>query len=233
MVKPRQADDRFRNQLLSQFSPQSIEELALQSVDLPIGMTLYEPSQLIDHVYFPESGAVSVVSTMEDGHTIEVGTIGREGMAGSMLLMDSRNVPFRYFVQVAGAGYRIGAKRFKETIDSRPELRNLVLRFEVAFRTQVMQGMACNGLHSIQQRCCRWLLMTRDRVDSDDLKLSHEFLGFMLGVRRASVTDVLGPLQAAGMVSSNRGTITILDRKALEEKVCECYWVMSPRELIG
>ncbi len=96
-----------------------------------------------------------------------------------------------------------------------------------------MQGMACNGLHSVEQRCCRWILMTRDRVDSDDMKLTHEFLALMLGVRRPSVSEVLGPLQAAGLVRSNHGTITILDRKGLESRVCECYRIMAARERIA
>jgi CRP-like cAMP-binding protein len=110
------------------------------------------------------------------------------------------------------------------------ELRRLIQRYEASFRTQTMQGMACNGLHSIEQRCCRWILMTRDRVNSDDLKLSHEFLALMLGVRRSSVSEVLSPLQAAGLVSSHRGTLSILNRSGLEARVCECYKIMAEHE---
>lgn len=230
MVEQQLAGAPYRNQLLSRFPPEWLERLDLQPVDLPVDLVLYEPSRPIDYVYFPEHGAVSVVSLMQNGTSIEVGTIGREGMAGSVLLLDSHNVPFRYFVQVAGMGYKASAERFKETTDRYASLRRLIDKYEIAFRTQTMQGMACNGLHKIQQRCCRWLLMTRDRVDSNDMKLSHEFLSFMLGVRRSSVSEVLAPLQAAGIVKSTRGTISILDRKALEEKTCECYWVMSKQE---
>lgn len=170
------------------------------------------------------------MSLLEDGRSIEVGTVGREGMIGSVLLLQTETSPYRHFVQLAGDGYRVGGERLTEVAKSSSELRESILRYEASFRTQTMQGMACNGLHSIGPRCCRWLLMTRDRVDSDDIKLSHEFLALMLGVRRPSVTEVLSPLQAAGMVHSHRGTISILNRKGLEAKVCECYWIMVARE---
>lgn len=224
--------DAYRNELLSKLPPDVLAKLPLQALDFSIDDVLYEPNQPIEYVYFPEQGILSVVSLMENGSSIEVGTIGREGMAGSVLLMDTDTVLYRYFVQVAGHGYRASASRFKEVAEADSELRRLILRYEAGFRTQTMQGMACNGLHSVEQRCCRWILMTRDRCDSDDLKLSHEFLGLMLGVRRSSVSEVLGPLQAAGLVSSNRGTLSVVDRKGLEARVCECYSILRQREAI-
>jgi CRP-like cAMP-binding protein len=220
----------FKNSLLSKLPADVIGKLSLHPVDLDVNLVLYEPNQPVEFIYFPETAAISVVALMQNGSSIEVGTIGREGMAGAFLLLRTDTVPYRYFIQVGGHGYRASAARFLNIVKDSDELQGAVLRCESAFRTQTMQGMACNGLHAVEQRCCRWLLMTRDRVDSDDLKLTHEFLGFMLGVRRSSVTDVLAPLQAAGMVRSNRGTITILDRAALEARVCECYWVMVERE---
>jgi hypothetical protein len=173
---------------------------------------------------------VSVVSLMENGSSIEVGTIGREGLACSVLLLNVKSVPYRYFIQVGGHGHRISARDMLATAAESEEFRTLVLGYEASFRTQTMQGMACNGLHSIEQRCCRWLLMTRDRCDTDDIFLTHEFLSLMLGVRRSSVSEVLAPLQEAEVVRSNRGIISILNRAALEARVCECYWVMMGRE---
>ncbi len=229
MVKDSSASGAFKNALLSQLSPKLLDSCQLQRIELPVNLVLYEPSRPIQHAYFPEHGVISIVTLMENGRSIEVGTIGREGMAGSVLLLETTTDRYRYFMQVAGYGYRITAKRFKQASEATAELRRAVLRCEADFRTQIMQGMACNGLHTVEQRCCRWLLMTRDRVDSDDLKLTHEFLGLMLGVRRSTVTDILAPLQDAGLVRSTRGTISILDRKGLEVRVCECYWIMAKR----
>jgi CRP-like cAMP-binding protein len=230
MAKPFSASGPYRNQLLSSISPQTLERLAPHAIDLPVNLVLYEPNTPIEYAYFPEEGVVSVIALMSNGASIEVGTIGREGMACSTLLLEATTVPYRYFIQVGGHGYRVGATALMTTAAADPELRKQILRFEAKLRTQTMQGMACNGLHNVEQRCCRWILMTRDRVDSDEIKLTHEFLGLMLGVRRSSVSEVLAPLQEMGLLSSTRGTITILNRKALEQLVCECYWVMVRRE---
>jgi CRP-like cAMP-binding protein len=173
---------------------------------------------------------ISVVSLMRDGNSIEVGTIGKEGMAGAMLLLETDSTPYQFFVQVAGHALRLEASVLVEEAEHSSELRRLVLRYQSAFLTQTMQGVACNGLHSVQPRCCRWLLIARDRAESDELKLTHEFLGLMLGVRRASVTDVLRPLQDAGLVRSNHGTITILNREGLERGACECYRVIADQQ---
>jgi CRP-like cAMP-binding protein len=223
------AEGGFRNALLSQLPSDLIARLALRPVDLPVNTPIYEPNEPIESVYFPEAGVLSVVSLLANGTSIEIGTIGREGVSGSELLLQVDSSPFRCFVQVAGHGYRTTAERFRDAATDAGFSR-LIGHSENAFRIQTMQGMACNGLHSIEQRCCRWLLMTRDRVDSDDLKLSHEFLALMLGVRRASVTEVLAPLQEASLVRSHRGTISILNRSALEARVCECYWLMTKRQ---
>jgi CRP-like cAMP-binding protein len=223
------AEGVFRNSLLSQLPSDLVRRLALQAVDLPVNTPIYEPNEPIASVYFPESGVLSVVSQLQNGTSIEIGTIGREGVSGAELLLQVDSSPFRCFVQVGGHGYRTTAQRFREAAEDAGFSR-LIFHYENAFRIQTMQGMACNGLHSIDQRCCRWLLMTRDRVDSDDLKLSHEFLALMLGVRRASVTNVLGPLQELNLVQCHRGTITIINRQALEARVCECYWLMTKRQ---
>jgi CRP-like cAMP-binding protein len=215
----------FRNTLLNKLSPELLDALipSLQRETLDLRQVLYEPYRPIEYAYFPESGMVSVVTIMQNGDSIEVGTIGREGMAGAALVMEANDVPCRYFIQVAGEAHRIDARTLKKIVDHHPELRRLILRYESAILTQSMLGAACNGLHNVEQRCCRWLLMARDRSDSDEIFLTHEFLALMLGVRRASVTDVLRPLQDAGLVTSQRGTITVLNRAGLEKGACECY----------
>jgi CRP-like cAMP-binding protein len=222
--------DAFRNKILSTLTPDSVEALGLKRVELPLKKVLYEPDMPIETVYFPEAGVASVVSLMSNGGTAEVGTFGREGMAGSVLLLGTISSPFRYFMQLEGHGYQASAERFKLAATRNDNVRETVLRYESLFRLQTMQGMACNALHSVEQRCCRWILMTRDRVDTDDFKLTHEFLAVMLGVRRATVTEVLSPLRELNLLRSDRGTISILDRKSLEVRTCECYAIIRNRE---
>lgn len=228
MAKAQPAGYPSSNALLARLSLDQFKTLnpSLQRVELTVPHVLCEPNRPIDYAYFPESGMISIVSMMDDGDSIEVGTIGREGMSGAELLMESDSMPYRYFVQVDGHALRIEASQLREAAERSSELRRVILRYQAAALAQSMQAAACNGLHSVQQRCCRWLLMARDRSDSDQISLTHEFLAMMLGVRRASVSDVLRPLQDASLVSSNRGIITILNRERLEIESCECYRVM-------
>jgi CRP-like cAMP-binding protein len=232
MAGPFQAQSAPRNVLLSKLPAEVLEVLqrTLQPVELEVPQPLFEPNQPIRYAYFPESGMVSVVSVMDDGRSIEVGTVGREGIVGGVLLMGTDRVPYRIFTQIAGRAQRIDAGRLIEAADRFVDLLRLILRSEAVFLTQSMQGAACNGLHSVHQRCCRWLLTARDRCDSDEITLTHEFLALMLGVRRASVSDVLRPLQEAGLVTSVRGHITILNRPALEAGSCECYRVIADQQ---
>lgn len=212
-----------QNAILAGLSAASLDSLQLQRIDFPTGLSLYEPNQLAEYAYFPERGVLSVVSQLEDGRNIEVETIGNESMAGSFFALDVDRLPFKTFVQVPGYGFRTSEAKLTKSMAQFTEVRKGVIAAEVALRTQSMQNAACNGMHSVEQRCCRWLLMSRDRVDSDDIELTQEFLAEMLGVRRASVSDVLRPLQAAEMVQSAKGIITIVDRAGLESRVCECY----------
>lgn len=160
---------------------------------------------------------------MTNGSAIEVATVGKEGMLGHNTANGIRVSINRVFVQIAGESLRMKAQVFQDVVSGSPELRDLINRYNEAFMAQASQSVACNGLHQIEQRCCRWLLMTRDRLHSDEMPLTHEFLGIMLGVRRASVTEVLAPLQADGLLQSRRGIIKILNRDALESRSCECY----------
>jgi CRP-like cAMP-binding protein len=161
---------------------------------------------------------------MEDGSAIEVATIGNEGVIGhSIFDGDDETSPHEVFIQVAGDALRMDIAVFKQECARGGPFGELLLRYNKAFLTQISQSVACNGLHSVQQRCCRWLLITRDRMETDVMPLTHEFLGVMLGVRRSTVTEVLGPLHDQGLISNSRGMITILDRAGLETLCCECY----------
>jgi CRP-like cAMP-binding protein len=225
MAKSQRPSGAFSNALLAHLSPEMIGDFSrhLEPVRLDVKHVLYEPGQRMQYAYFPESGMVSVVSIMDDGRCIEVGTIGREGMAGVSILLSADRVPYQYYIQMAGDGYRIKAALLKSEAEQRPELQTLLFRYQAAFLTQTMQAAACNGLHNILQRCCRWILMSQDRVDSQTVPLTHEFLGLMLGVRRASVSEVLQPLQTRGWIRSQRGEISVLNRQGLETGSCECY----------
>jgi len=174
-------------------------------------------------VYFPNKGVVSAVTVMKDGSSIEVATIGNEGMAGMPAFLNHGESPNRMIVQVEGDALRMeAATLLAETKEGLP-LRHLLFTYQTAFNYQVSQSVACNGLHTVQPRCCRWILMTHDRALADEFPLTHEFLAQMLGVRRVSVTEVLKPLQDAGLIRNHRGRMTVLDRKGLEKASCECY----------
>ena len=229
MAKTLRPSGAPQNVILAGLPKQQFESLSqyLTYVDLKIKQPIYEPKAKISYAYFVDAGMISVVSNMEDGRTIEIGTIGREGMAGSVLLLGVEQVPHQYFVQMAGHAYRISAITLKAECNRNHELRQAILNYQAAFLTVAMQGAACNGLHGVLERCCRWILMCHDRVSTGTVPLTHEFLGMMLGVRRASVSEVLQPLQERGWLKSTRGEITILNRKALESGTCECYRVIS------
>jgi CRP-like cAMP-binding protein len=222
----------FRNCILSRLPPEQLESLRphLRPIALPVRMVLFEPNQPIDYAYFAETGMISVVSIMDDGRSIEVGTIGREGVAGAVLLHGTTTVPYQYFIQLAGHGHRVDAEAFRHFAKRHTEANELILRWETTFHSQTMQSAACNGLHSTTQRCCRWILMSQDRINGDTFALTHEFLALMLGVRRASVSDVLKPLQEHGWITSKHGEITILDRGGLESGSCECYRIIKERQ---
>jgi CRP-like cAMP-binding protein len=222
----------FRNVILSRLSPECLERLRshLHPLELPVKLVIFQPNQPIEHAYFVETGMISVVSTMADGKSIEVGTIGREGVAGAVVLLGAKTVPHQYFVQMAGHGFRVDVTVLKNAAKDDEEFQDLILRGQVAFHTQTMQSAACNGLHSVTQRCCRWILMSQDRVNGDNVPLTHEFLALMLGVRRASVTDVLRPIQDRGWIHSNHGTIVILNREGLESGSCECYGIVTEQQ---
>jgi CRP-like cAMP-binding protein len=217
--------DRRTNRLLSLLSDDDYERLRphLSAVVFEYRKCLYEASRPIEDVYFPIDGVASLVITMADGNSAEVGTIGSEGLVGLPVCLGDREAPSSVYVQVPGTALGMDARVFQRELERSPTLNLIMLRYAHAFFNEVAQSVACAHLHRVEQRCCRWLLRTRDRMPTGDFLLTHEFLGMMLGVRRTTVTDVMGALQKAGHIRYRRGHVTILDHEALQRRSCECY----------
>jgi len=195
----------------------------LEPVELPHGKILYETGGLIDYVYFPLKSMVSLVKQMADGKIIEVGLVGKEGMTGIAILMGETTSAERAIVQIPNGGLRAKIGVIKEEFKRGGMLQDLLLRYANGFIRQISQTAACNAVHTAEERLCRWLLMCQDRVASDDLNLTQEFLAEMIGTRRATVTVAAVTLQSAGLIHYNRGQIKIVDREGLESFSCECY----------
>ena len=218
-----------RNRLLGTLPHVELAALQphLELVHLDHHDTIFEPAHAIDAVYFPETAVVSLVNTFEDGGTVEVGTAGCEGMVGLPVFLGEPASPVTVFTQIPGTASRMNAEAFVQLAAAPGALHTMMLRYTQAFLTQVAQTAACNAAHLVEQRCARWLLMTHDRVEGDDFPLTHEFLAFMLSVRRAGVTLAMRALQDADLVRYTRGRVAIVDRAGLEGASCECYGVVS------
>jgi len=216
------------NQLLAALPRRDLERLRPQLETVPLGLKerIYEPNTPIPYIYFPNSGVTSILTTMKNGKAAEVGVVGNEGMLGLPVFLGTDRSSGQSFSQVPGESLRLGADAFRAAIQRSRELVDLLHRYTQALFTQVSQSAACNSLHSIEERCCRWLLMTHDRVEAEEFILTQELLAIMLGVRRASVAEVAGKLQQAGLIRYRRGKIRMLDRKKLEATSCECYGVI-------
>jgi CRP-like cAMP-binding protein len=219
-----------RNRLLRALPPDAYEQLigGMEMITLRMGQVLYEADTPIEHAYFVQRGVVSLVAPVDHGErgwerSVEVGTIGNEGMVGIPLVLDTDREPVRAFVQVPDGAWRISADALRRVLNDVNGLRPLLLRYVQTFLNQVGQGSACNRAHAVQERCARWLLMTHDRVGEDEFPLPQEFLAAMLGVRRAGVTVAAGMLQRAGFIKYARGDITVVDRSGLESASCACY----------
>jgi CRP-like cAMP-binding protein len=222
------SSDAPRNRLLASLDRDEYGPLEphLENVELRMSQILADQDEQFNHVYFVESGVVSITNNVSGG-TVEVGTIGNEGMAGLSVFLDAGAAPSRTFVQVPGEAKRMRAARFVELADANPALRKILNRYTQAFLTQVSQTAACNRMHLVEERCARWLLMTHDRVEgADTFPLTHQFLAFMLGARRSGVTVAAGTLQKAGLIEYRRGKITVLDRAGLEKASCDCYGIV-------
>jgi CRP-like cAMP-binding protein len=217
------------NRILAALPPAEYEPLVpdLERVDLPHGRVLIEATLPIAHVYFPESGVVSLVVPLLEGGAVEAGLVGREGLVGLPVALGGSTMSTRAIVQIVGGAVRMPASAFKDAFDHLTTLEHLVLGYTHAFSIQVAQTAACNRVHAASARLCRWLLMCQDRMASPALALTHEFLGQMLGVRRAGVTIAVGELETVGLISQSRARLHILDRARLEAAACECYRVVK------
>ena len=222
MTAPRQSS--LRNQLLARLSPKDFAPLRphLEPVELELRRVLIEPNQPIEHVYFHERGYTSV-TTNGHGNKIEVGLIGREGMVGVPIALGVRTTPFEFFIQLAGDGLRMTSRHLQEVIEERPSLRRVLLRYAQVMNVQTSGTAFANAEHTVETRLARWLLMCHDRVDGDDIPITHEFMAMMLGVRRAGVTTATHVLEGNGLISAQRGVITVLDRNRLEEFANTAY----------
>jgi CRP-like cAMP-binding protein len=199
----------------------------LESIQMPLGDVLYESGSKLNDVYFPTTSIVSLLYVMQDGASAEIAVVGKDGILGIALFMGGETTPSRALVQSAGHGYRLKARLLKEEFNRAGPTMHLLLRYTQALITQMSQTAVCNRHHSINQQLCRWLLMSVDRLPSNELTMTQELIANMLGVRREGVTEAAGALQDAGLILYKRGHITVLDRPGLEAAACECYQVVK------
>jgi CRP-like cAMP-binding protein len=227
MVARRKTAVPLANRLLGLLPRRDYERLRphLRPIPLKYRQSLYRANKPIGFVYFIETGVGSLVNTMANGQASEVGTIGNEGVVGLPLVLGDDRTPTSVYIQVPGAGLRMTAALFSKELARSASMRTVMLHYTHAFFNQVAQSAACNQFHSLEQRCCRWLLMTHDRMQSNQFLLTQEFLAMMLGVQRTGVTAAAGALQRAGLIRYRRGIVTILDRRGLQQRSCECYGV--------
>jgi CRP-like cAMP-binding protein len=214
-----------QNHLLAALPTAEFERLAahLELVPMALGEILYEPGELMRHAYFPTTAIVSLHYVMESGASAETAGVGNEGMVGVSLFMGGDTTPSSAVVQTAGHGYRLASALLKEEFVRAGLMQRLLLRYTQALITQMTQTAACNRHHSIEQQLCRWLLLTLDRVSTQELIMTQELVASMLGVRREGITEAAGNLQRAGVIRYRRGHIAVLERSGLETRVCECY----------
>ena len=217
------------NRLLAALPQENYEVLLpfLEHVPLPLGMAVYESGGKQGFVYFPTSAIVSLLYVLADGASAEIAVTGHEGLVGIALFMGGETTPSRAVVQSAGHGFRLRADVLKKEFESGGALQHLLLRYTQALITQMTQTAVCNRHHAVDQQLCRWLLLSLDRLPSNELVMTQELIANMLGVRREGVTEAAGKLQAEGLIHYSRGRITVLDRAQLEARVCECYAVVK------
>jgi CRP-like cAMP-binding protein len=218
-----------RNRLLAALPREEYERILphLAHVTFTLGQVVYESGGRMSYIYFPTGSIISLLYMMEDGASAEMGMAGKEGLVGVALFMGGGTMPNRAIVQSAGAAYRMGAQALQEEFARAGTFQRMLLRYTQALLTQMSQTAVCNRLHGIEQQLCRWLLLSHDRIDSDELVMTQELIANMLGVRREGVTAAAGRLQEHGLISYVRGRIQILDRGGLEAAVCECYKVVK------
>jgi CRP-like cAMP-binding protein len=224
-----ESHDPRQNHLLSALPDTEYERMLphLELVKMPLGKVIYESGEELRYVYFPTNCIVSLLYVMENGASAEIAVIGNEGIVGLALFMGGETMPNRAVVQSAGYAYRLRSAMVKQEFGLNGPLLRLLLRYTQALITQMGQTAVCNRHHSVDQQLCRWLLLSLDRLDSDQLVMTQELIANMLGVRREGVTEAAGKLHSAGLIDYRRGHITVLDRPGLEKRVYECYEVVK------
>jgi CRP-like cAMP-binding protein len=217
------------NQLLASLPPAELGRWAseLQPVDLPLGQVLYESGRTLSHVYFPTTAIVSLLYVLDDGASAEIAVVGNEGLVGISLFMGGESTPSRAVVQSAGKGFRLKSQVMKQEFNRSGPVMHLLLRYTQALITQMAQTAVCNRHHTLDKQLCRWLLLSLDRLQGNELVMTQELIANMLGVRREGVTEAALKLQAAGLIRYTRGHISVLDRAGLEHRTCECYAVVK------
>jgi CRP-like cAMP-binding protein len=223
------ASEAIKNHLLAALPQAEARSwaLLLEAVDLPLGEVLYEAGDALSHVYFPTTAIVSLLYVMESGASAEIAVVGNEGIVGISLFMGGESTTSRAVVQSAGTGVRLKAQFLKDEFNRAGPVLHLLLRYTQALITQMAQTAVCNRHHSLDQQLCRWLLLSLDRLEGNDLMMTQELIANMLGVRREGVTEGALKLQHAGLIQYARGHITVLDRPGLEKRSCECYAVVK------
>jgi len=218
-----------QNHLLGALPDDVFERISpnLELISMPLGQVLYESGGQLQHVYFPTSAILSLHYIMESGASAEIAGVGNEGVLGISLFMGGNTTPSRATVQTAGSGYRLKGRLMLEEFSRAGPMMRLMLRYTQALMTQMSQTAVCNRHHSVEQQLCRWLLLTLDRLPSNELTMTQELIAGMLGVRRESITETAVLLQRAGLISYRRGHITVLDRAGLADRSCECYDVVK------
>jgi len=218
-----------KNQLLAALSEAELDQWRsqLEVVEMPLGQVLYESGGVLDYVYFPTSAIVSMLYVLENGSTAEIAVVGNEGLVGISLFIGGESTCSRAVVQSAGQGFRLPEKILNDEFHRAGPVLQLLLRYTQALITQMAQTAICNRHHTLSQQLCRWLLLSLDRVDSNELQITQELIANMLGVRRETVTDSAHKLQSDGVIKYVRGRITVLDRPGLEQRSCECYGVVK------
>jgi CRP-like cAMP-binding protein len=216
------------NKLLATLSQADYDRLLphLEPVQLSLKQILYEPSQPLQYAYFPRSGIISLLTVLADGQQVVAAHVGNEGMIGVPLLLGTSQIAIQAVVQISGDALRMQAGMFRSEIQPGGALYTLLLRYTQTLLSQISQMVACNRLHPAEERCCYWLAITQDRLDSNELPLTQTALALMLGVRRARVGPIVSTLERAGLIEFQRGKITILDRSGLEAAACECYRIV-------
>ncbi len=218
-----------KNHLLDSLHDDELERVAskLEFVTLELGHVIYESGEVMDFAYFPTTAVVSMLYLMENGGTAEIGIIGNDGMVGVALVLGGETTTSRAIIQSAGDILRMRPKDLKDEFARAGRFQNLLLRYTQAIMTQISQTAACNRLHAVEEQLCRWLLLSHDRLDSDNLVMTHDLISNMLGVRREGITLAARKLAAKKLIENRRGTISVLDRQGLESAACECYQIVN------